>query len=175
MALLLSECSIIRSNGRRWSKSFQTSLRFCSTGELSRRNDGVYVERIMLVMVCSFFALVRRVGSFDRLAQRSGCSAVRSFDCSVVWLCGVPSFSIEFILPSVIMPSVFSSFFSTSCRFTVIFTFVPCVFYRSRFPFVRVISLFDLNVMVGERWVGLVSGLSVTRTYNLLGLGSYLR
>lgn len=111
MALLLSECSIIRSNGRRWSKSFQTSLRFCSTGELSRRNDGVYVERIMLVMVCSFFALVRRVGSFDRLAQRSGCSAVRSFDCSVVWLCGVPSFSIEFILPSVIMPSVFRLFF----------------------------------------------------------------
>ena len=25
------------------------------------------------------------------------------------------------------------------------------------------ISLFDLNVMVGERWVGLVSGLSGTR------------
>ena len=69
----------------------------------------------------------------------------------------------------------FFVFFSTSCRFTVIFTFVPCVFYRSRFPFVRVISLFDFNVMVGERWVGLVSGLSVTRTYNLLGLGSYLR
>lgn len=86
-------------------------MRFCSTGELSRRNDGVYVERIMLVMVCSFFALVRRVGSFDRLAQRSGCSAVRSFDCSVVWLCGVPSFSIGFILPSVIMPSVFRLFF----------------------------------------------------------------
>lgn len=54
---------------------------------------------------------MRRVGSFDRLAQRSGCSAVRLFDCSVVWLCGVPSFSIEFILPSVIMPSVFRLFF----------------------------------------------------------------
>lgn len=53
MALLLNECSIIRSNGR-WSKSFQTSLRFCSTVELSRRNDVVYVGRITLVVVCRF-------------------------------------------------------------------------------------------------------------------------
>lgn len=111
MALLLSECSIIRSNGRRWSKSFQTSLRFCSTGELSRRSDGVYVERIMLVMVCSFFALVRRVGSFDRLAQRSGCSAVRSFDCSVVWLCGFRLFQYSLFFHQSLCHQFFRLFF----------------------------------------------------------------
>ena len=111
MALLLNECSIIRSNGRRWSKSFQTSLRFCSTGELSRRNDGVYVERIMLVMVCSFFALVRRVGSFDRLAQRSGCSAVRSFDCSVVWLCGFRLFQYSLFFHQSLCHQFFRLFF----------------------------------------------------------------
>ena len=163
MALLLNECSIIRSNGRRWSESFQTSLRFCATVELSRRNDVVYVGRADNAC-CGlfFFAPLRRVGSFDRLAQRFGCSAVRSFDCSVVWLFGVPSFSIECysaISHFTISHSTISH--STISHFTIshstinfrlffrllpffyyhlyIFTFVPCVFYRSRFPFVRLI------------------------------------
>ena len=139
MALLLNECSIIRSNGRRrWSESFQTSLRFCATVELSRRNDVVYVGRADNAC-CGlfFFAPLRRVGSFDRLAQRFGCSAVRSFDCSVVWLFGVPSFSIECysaishstishstISHSTISHSTinFSSFFHLLPFFTTIFT-----------------------------------------------------